>query len=149
MTAKDQPMTKYDIHPPDLPPVRSLIPEDPLLLMGAGPVPIANSVANANSVVINHLGETMDHVISGLQKLAQYVYQTKSDKIIGVSGPSSAAMEMAISSLVWSGRKVLVLEIGTFSARWAEMAKRSGGEVTVISNDGIQPVSADRVRQGL
>jgi len=147
MTAKDQPMTKYDIQPPNLPPVSNLIPEDPLLLMGAGPVPIATSVANANSVVINHLGETMDSVISGLQKMAQYVYQTMSDKIIGVSGPSSAAMEMAISSLVWSGRKVLVLDIGTFSARWAEMARRSGGDVTVISGIDIQPVGADQVRE--
>jgi aspartate aminotransferase-like enzyme len=139
-------MTKYDIQPPELPPVRSLIPEDPLLLMGAGPVPIATSVASANGVVINHIGSTMDNVISGLKQLAQYVYQTNSDKIIGVSGPSSAAMEMAISGLVWPGRKVLVLNIGTFSARWAEMSRRVGGDVTELSNEGISPVGAEQVR---
>jgi alanine-glyoxylate transaminase/serine-glyoxylate transaminase/serine-pyruvate transaminase len=140
-------MTKYGLQPPDLPPVKDLIPEDPLLLMGAGPVPIATSVANANGVVINHIGQTMDTVISGLKQLAQYVYQTESDKIIGVAGPSSGGMEMAIASLVWPGRKVLVLEIGTFSARWAEMSERVGGDVTIIENQDIRPVGADQVRQ--
>lgn len=140
-------MTKYEIQPPELPPVKDMIPEDPLLLMGAGPVPIAASVANANGVVINHLGKTMDGVINGLKTLARYVYQTNSDKIIGVSGPSSGAMEMAIASLVWPGRRVLVLDIGTFSARWAEMSKRVGGDVTVIKSDGVEPVGADQVRE--
>lgn len=140
-------MTNYDVKPPNLPPVSSLIPEDPLLLMGAGPVPIANSVANANGVVINHIGQTMGNVINGLKSLAQYVYQTKTDKIIGVSGPSSGAMEMAIANLVWPGRKVLVLEIGTFSNRWVQMSERAGGEVKAIKNAGIEPISADQVRQ--
>ncbi len=34
----------------------NILPEEPLLTMGAGPVPIPQSVANVNGVVINHLG---------------------------------------------------------------------------------------------
>jgi hypothetical protein len=52
--------------PPDLVPLDSILPSEPLLLMGAGPVPIPHAVARANGVVINDLGETMDRVIEHL-----------------------------------------------------------------------------------
>ena len=75
--------------------------------MGAGPVPIPHAVAQANGVVINHLGETMYRIIDGVKKMAQYAFQTSSSKLMGVAGPSSAAMEMGITNLVWPGKKVL------------------------------------------
>lgn len=142
-------MTKYDIAPPSNPPIKDIIPEEPLLLMGAGPVPIAKSVSEANGVVINHVGQTMGEVIDGTKELARYVYQTKADKIIGVAGPSSGAMEMAIANLVWKDRKVLVLEVGKFSARWAEISERAGGDVTILKGEGTNPVGVDAVKEKL
>lgn len=115
--------------PADLP-LDAILPDEPLLLMGAGPVPVSNKVAMANSVVINHLGHTMSQVIERVRLMAQYVFQTQSEHIIGVAGPGSAAMEMAVTNLVWPGRKVLSINNGFFSSRLAEMARRSGGEVT-------------------
>lgn len=125
--------------------LHDILPREPLLLMGAGPVPITTAVARANSIVINHIGETMGVVIDGLRALAQYVFQTSSEKIIGVSGPSSAAMEMAITNLLQPGRSVLVLENGTFSHRWAIMAGRTGADVTTITAKGIMPISVRQV----
>ena len=101
--------------------------------MGAGPVPVSQKVAMANSVVINHLGETMSRVIERVRIMSQYVFQTRSQHIIGVAGPGSAAMEMAITNLVWPGRKVLCIDNGFFSSRLAEMANRCGGEVVLYS----------------
>ncbi|MBC7172147.1 MAG: alanine--glyoxylate aminotransferase family protein, partial [Polyangiaceae bacterium] len=46
----------YLIAPPTTTPLSAILPAEPLLLMGAGPVPIPQSVARANGVVINHLG---------------------------------------------------------------------------------------------
>jgi aspartate aminotransferase-like enzyme len=133
--------------PPRVKELDDLLPKEPLLLMGAGPVPIPKVVANANGVVINHIGETMGEVITGLKEMAKYVFQTASDQILGVAGPASATMEMAITNLVWPGRKVLVLTNGTFGSRWAEIAGRVGGEVTVIEGRGILPVSARLTRE--
>lgn len=115
--------------------------------MGAGPVPIADSVSRANSVVINHLGDTMSKITTGLQSLARYVYQTDSEKIIGVAGPASGAMEMVIANLLGEDRTALVLEMGTFSARWADIAERVGADVTVIKSEGIKPASLDQVEK--
>lgn len=114
--------------PADLP-LDSILPDEPLLLMGAGPVPVSKKVAMANSVVINHLGDTMNQVVERVRLMSQYVFQTQSPHVIGVAGPGSAAMEMAITNLVWPGRKVLSIKNGLFSGRLAEMAQRCGGEV--------------------
>ena len=55
MTTQPQP-TRNDILPPHVEHLSTILPDDPLLMMGAGPVPIPSAVARANSVVINHLG---------------------------------------------------------------------------------------------
>ena len=133
--------------PPETQHLDNILPSEPLLLMGAGPVPISHAVARANGVVINHLGETMDEVISNVKIMGRYAFQTVSDKIIGVSGPASAAMEMAITNLLWPGRSILALSMGTFSGRMAEMAEGVGADVTVIESAGIQPVRVEDVQE--
>ena len=133
--------------PPKTQNLDSILPSEPLLLMGAGPVPISHAVARANGVVINHLGETMDEVIRNVKIMGRYAFQTVSEKIIGVSGPASAAMEMAITNLLWPGRSLLALSMGTFSGRMAEMAEGVGADVTVVESTGIQPVRIEEVQE--
>jgi alanine-glyoxylate transaminase/serine-glyoxylate transaminase/serine-pyruvate transaminase len=135
--------------PPDLAPLDAILPSEPLLLMGAGPVPIPHAVARANGVVINHLGETMDRVIHHLKDMARYAFQTRSDKVMGVAGPASAAMEMAVANLVWRGRRVLCLKTGTFSGRLGEMATCVGADLTILEPETGRPVSPEAVRAAL
>jgi alanine-glyoxylate transaminase / serine-glyoxylate transaminase / serine-pyruvate transaminase len=134
---------------PELEPLDSILPSEPLLLMGAGPVPIPHAVARANGVVINHLGATMEHVIRNLKRMAQYAFQTRSDKIMGVAGPASAAMEMAVTNLLWRGRKCLCVKTGTFSNRLGEMARCVGADVTIVEAETGQPATAEMVRSAL
>ncbi|MDE2812587.1 MAG: alanine--glyoxylate aminotransferase family protein, partial [Gemmatimonadota bacterium] len=110
------------IEPPSLPPLDQLLPAEPLLLMGAGPVPVATEIARAGGMVINHLGPTMDRLVEHIKQLAGYAFQTADKHILGVGGPASAAMEMAMGNLLWPGRRALVLQNGWFSGRFAEMA---------------------------
>jgi alanine-glyoxylate transaminase/serine-glyoxylate transaminase/serine-pyruvate transaminase len=109
-------------------------------------VPIPQAVAQANGVIINHLGPTMDRVIQNVKMMAAYAFQTRSDKILGLAGPASAAMEMAVSNLCWPGRKVLCLKSGTFSARLGEMAVGVGADVTYLESPVGQPVSLAQVQ---
>ena len=115
--------------------------------MGAGPVPISHAVSRANGVVINHLGDTMDEVIKNVKTMGRYAFQTVSEKIIGVSGPASAAMEMAVTNLLWPGRSVLALSMGTFSRRMAEMAEGVGAEVTILESAVSQPVRIEEIHE--
>ena len=137
------------LSPPETQQLDAILPTEPLLLMGAGPVPISHAVSRANGVVINHLGETMDAVISNVKLMGRYAFQTVSDKIIGVSGPASASMEMAITNILWPGRSVLALSMGTFSVRMAEMAEGVGADVTILESSGVAPVRLEQVREAL
>ena len=129
--------------------LKDILPKEPLLLMGAGPVPLPPTVAAANSQVINHLGPYMGKILEGVKQMGRYVFQTKSEKLIGISGPGSAAMEMAITNLLWPGRRVLVLSNGTFSRRFSEMASAVGAEVDIVRADGIVPISPDQVKKAM
>ncbi|MXY83927.1 MAG: alanine--glyoxylate aminotransferase family protein, partial [Gemmatimonadetes bacterium] len=81
------------IAPPELPPLDQFLPAEPLLLMGAGPVPVEAEVARAGGMVINHLGPTMDRLVEHIKQLAGYAFQTADEHILGIGGPASAAME--------------------------------------------------------
>lgn len=135
--------------PPALRPLSAILPSEPLLLMGAGPVPIPDSVARANGVVIDHLGAEMGQVIDGIKDMARYAFQTEAEHVLGLAGPGSGAMEMAIANLCWPGRRVLALVSGTFSARLGEMARGVGADVTVAETATATPVTAAFAREAL
>ncbi|MDB4990416.1 MAG: alanine--glyoxylate aminotransferase [Myxococcaceae bacterium] len=138
---------KFSISPPTTTPLSAILPSEPLLLMGAGPVPIPQAVAQANGMIINHLGPTMDRVIRNVKWLSSYAFQTRTDKVIGLAGPASAAMEMAVSNTCWPGRKVLCLSSGTFSARLGDMALGVGADVTFLESQTGRPVTLAQVRE--
>ncbi|MES2259800.1 MAG: alanine--glyoxylate aminotransferase family protein [Pseudomonadota bacterium] len=135
--------------PPKVDSLDSLLPTEPLLMMGAGPVPIPYRVAQANSIVINHLGDTMAKVIHQMKEMARYVFQTESRWILGVAGPGSAAMEMSICNLVRPGTRVLSVCNGYFGRRFADMATRVGGEVAVLDVPDGETAQVDAVRAEL
>ncbi|MBL7002614.1 MAG: alanine--glyoxylate aminotransferase family protein [Gammaproteobacteria bacterium] len=118
-----------NIEVPQIDTLNKILPDEPLLMMGAGPVPIPNAVAAANGIVINHLGESMTRIINQVKSMGQYIFQTESKWIMGVAGPGSAAMEMAVANLVWTDTRVLSVCNGFFSDRLAEMAHRAGANV--------------------
>jgi aspartate aminotransferase-like enzyme len=130
------------ISPPcDIAPLADILPDEPLLMMGAGPVPIPAPVASANSIVINHLGDTMACIIDQVKRMSSYVFQTESARILGVAGPGSAAMEMAVVNLIEPGDKCLCICNGFFSNRLADMASRAGADV--IRHEVADRQSAD------
>ena len=134
---------------PQLPALTEVLPAEPLLLMGAGPVPVPAEVARAGGMVINHLGDSMNMVVRHIKELSRYAFQTNDEHIFGVSGPASAAMEMAVGNLLWPGRRVLVLSNGWFSARFAEMAAGVGATVEVLTVPEGQPVVVEQVEERL
>ena len=80
----------------------AILPEEPLLMMGAGPVPIPAAVAKANAIVINHLGGTMVKVIGQVKSMARYVFQTNSKWVLGVAGPEGWLWPPESVSVAWT-----------------------------------------------
>ena len=133
--------------PRGLVPLDNILPDEPLLMMGAGPVPIPARVAQANSIVINHLGDTMSQIIEQVKSMSGYVFQTDTARILGVAGPGSAAMEMAIVNIVEPGNRVLSICNGFFSNRLAEMAQRVDATVIRLDVREGRTADPDEVRQ--
>jgi aspartate aminotransferase-like enzyme len=100
-------------------------------------------------LVINHLGETMNRVITQVKDMTRYVFQTSSSHVMAVSGPGSAAMEMAIANLVTPGSHVLSITNGYFSQRLAEMARRVRAEVTLLESPPNQSADLEAVERTL
>ena len=135
--------------PKDLVPLDSILPDEPLLMMGAGPVPIPARVAQANSIVINHLGDTMAAIIEQVKTMSRYVFQTNTARILGVAGPGSAAMEMAIVNIVEPHSKVLSVCNGFFSNRLAEMAERINANVSRLHVKEGHTADPDEVAEAI
>jgi aspartate aminotransferase-like enzyme len=135
------------VAPTDIKPLEVILPDEPLLMMGAGPVPIPAKVAAANGIVINHLGDTMAEVVEQVKTMSRYVFQTDKGHILGVAGPGSAAMEMAIANLVVPGSKVLSIVNGFFSSRLAEMSQRLNAEVTQLRIPDGEAASIEQVEK--
>lgn len=99
------------------------------LLLGPGPSNVPNRVSVAMSQsVLGHLDPDftgmMDEVKAGLQ----YVMQTSNSVTMAISGPGSAAMEMAVVNMVEPGDKAIVCQAGYFSSRMREMVVRHSGK---------------------
>jgi aspartate aminotransferase-like enzyme len=135
--------------PEGIVPLDNILPDEPLLMMGAGPVPIPPRVAAANSIVINHLGDTMAQIIEQVKAMSCYVFQTNSRHILGVAGPGSAAMEMAVVNLVQPGSKVLSVCNGFFSSRLAEMAERAEAEVVRLQVTDCECITPEQVEANI
>lgn len=135
--------------PQNIVPLDSILPDEPLLMMGAGPVPIPARVAAANGIVINHLGDTMSQIIEQVKVMSKYVFQTEAGYILGVAGPGSAAMEMAIANIVTPKSKVLSVCNGFFSNRLSEMSERIGAEVVRLHTDNTASATAEVVENYL
>jgi len=135
--------------PADLRAVHARLPAEPLLIMGAGPTPLPRAVSEANGLIINHLGASMNAVVEAVQDMSRYAFQTEAEHVIGISGPASAAMEMAIANLAGPGRRVLSLVTGTFSGRLAEMARGVGSLVDVVETAPGDAITAADVEAAL
>ena len=127
----------------------TILPDEPLLMMGAGPVPIPAKVAAANGIVINHLGDTMSQIIEQVKVMTRYVFQTQNGNILGVAGPGSAAMEMAVVNLVEPQSKVLSVRNGFFSNRLAQMAQRVGADVVQLNIADGETASTVLIEQAM
>jgi alanine-glyoxylate transaminase/serine-glyoxylate transaminase/serine-pyruvate transaminase len=120
------------------------------LLLGPGPSMVDPRVLRIMSApLVGHLDPFFLELMDECQQLLRYVFETKNELTIPVSGTGSAAMEAAVANMVEPGTSVLVCINGYFGQRLAEMARRYGGDVQVINCPWGQVFSPDDVKAAL
>ncbi|MEP6491895.1 MAG: alanine--glyoxylate aminotransferase family protein [bacterium] len=103
------------------------------LLMGPGPSnPDPRVLAAMARSTVGHLDpyfvDLMDETMTGLRR----VFQTENHHTLPISGTGSAGLETIMLNLLEPGDSAIVVIIGHFGQRLAELARRSGADVRTI-----------------
>ena len=120
------------------------------LLLGPGPSNPHPRVLSVIGVdVVGHLDPAFIALMSEVQELLRYVFQTNNELTIPVNGTGSAAMEASIANLVELGDVVLLAINGYFGERLAEIASRYGADARTLEKPWGEFFSLDDLSKGL
>lgn len=119
-------------------------------LLGPGPSTADPRVLRAMAApLVGHLDPTFLSLMDHTQSLLRQVFQTSNTFTLAVPGTGSAGMEAALGNLIEPGDAVLVCSNGFFSLRMAEMARRFGAEVHLITRPWGEVFTAHEIQAAL
>lgn len=116
------------------------------VLMGPGPsdVPVAVLEALAKPT-IGHLDPVFLQTLDETQAMLREVFGTENAVTLPISATGSAGMETCFVNLLEPGDQALICQHGVFGGRMAEVARRCGAEVTLVSTPWGRAVDPDEV----
>ncbi len=117
------------------------------LLLGPGPSNAHPEVLNALSLnPIGHLDEAYISLMSDVQNLLRYTWQSNNRLTLPMSGTGSAAMEASIANFIEEGEKILIAKKGYFGDRLVDMATRYKADVSVIEKPWGESFSYEEIK---
>ena len=120
------------------------------LLLGPGPSNADPAVLKALSQPpIGHLDPFYVDLMSEVQELLRYAWQTSNRLTLPMSGTGSAAMEATLANIVEPGDKVLVAIKGYFGHRLQDMAGRYKANVATINKEWGTAFNLDEIENAL
>lgn len=100
------------------------------ILLGPGPSMVDPRVYQAMaSPLIGHTDPDFFGVLQDTSELLRYVFGTRNEFTIAISGTGTAGMEAAVVNFVEPGTKVAVFANGYFADRFTDMCRRQGAAV--------------------
>ncbi|HEY0190669.1 MAG TPA: aminotransferase class V-fold PLP-dependent enzyme [Kofleriaceae bacterium] len=114
-----------------------------------GPTPLPPEVRDALGLpMVSHRSDGFRACLRDVQHGLQQVLATREVPIV-LSGSGTTALELAVANAVEPGTRVLALSIGHFGERFAELARRYGGEVELVRAPAGQAIDPQAVREAL
>src|SRR5579862_403148 len=100
------------------------------LLLGPGPSMVAPRVYEAlRQPIVGHLDPYFFEVVEDVRRLLGYVFSTRNEFNIAISGTGTSGMETAVANFAEPGAKFAVLANGYFCDRLSEVARRHAATV--------------------
>lgn len=119
-------------------------------LLAPGPTPVPTRIIKKMArPIIHHRTEEFMGIFKSVKEKTEYLFQTKTGKVIVFPGSGTAGLESAIANMLSPGDKVLTLEAGWFGERWSKMNRGFGAEVTSVKTDWGYQINPDDVRNAL
>src|SRR5919199_6146479 len=111
-----------------------------------GPTPVPARVQRAMDVpMINHRGPEFKALLPELESGLKWAFQTDNDMLI-FPASGTGGLESAVANLVSPGERVLVITIGAFGDRFADLAEAFGADVaryTLPRGEAADPQDVD------
>lgn len=122
----------------------------PRLLMGPGPSNVSPEVLAAQArPTIGHLDPSFVGLMDRIKDQLRLAFRTDNRVTFPLSAPASLAMEMALVTLLEPGDTAIIAQNGVFGGRMAEIARRAGAEVRLVSVEWGKPVDPEAVRASI
>jgi alanine-glyoxylate transaminase/serine-glyoxylate transaminase/serine-pyruvate transaminase len=119
------------------------------LLLIPGPVSIDDEILEVlGRPVMAHYGDAWTELYLRTARNLREIFRTENEVHL-VFGPGMASIEMALTSVLGPGDKVVIPSNGLFGDRMSEVARTNGLEVVPVVTGPRAPVSADAVREAL
>src|ERR1700730_4549571 len=120
------------------------------ILMGPGPSDTHPRVLAAlGAPTVGHLDPYFLQVMNETQSMLRQVFRTQNALTLAVSGTGSAGMEACVVNLIEPGDRMLVCVNGVFGGRMADVAGRTGAQVTTIERPFGEVFSADQIAEAV
>jgi alanine-glyoxylate transaminase/serine-glyoxylate transaminase/serine-pyruvate transaminase len=120
------------------------------ILMGPGPSDVSDRVLRAMACpTVGHLDPQFLTILNETRELLQYLFRTKNEMTLAVSGTGSAGMETCVCNLVEPGDEVLVCVAGVFGQRMTDVAERCGAVVHNVTADWGRIIQSEQVSEAL
>ncbi|KAE9416492.1 hypothetical protein Angca_009166 [Angiostrongylus cantonensis] len=122
----------------------------PRQLFGPGPSNMRDVIAESQSMsLLGHLHPEFLKVMSDTRQGMQYVFKTRNAYTFAVSGTGHAGMECAMLNLLEQGDVLLVVEIGIWGKRAADLGSRIGATVHTVTAPHGSAVEVEAIREAL
>jgi len=103
------------------------------VLLGPGPSIVSPRVLRAMSIpLVGHLDPAFLRIMDETKRLLQFVFQTRNELSIPISGTGSAGMETCLVNLLEPGDEAVVCVNGVFGTRMADIVERCGATLTKV-----------------
>lgn len=100
------------------------------VLLGPGPSNVHPRVLRAMSIpLVGHLDPAFLSLMDETKRLLQFVFQTRNELTIPISGTGSAGMEACFVNLLEPGDDAVVCVNGVFGTRMADIVERCGARL--------------------
>jgi alanine-glyoxylate transaminase/serine-glyoxylate transaminase/serine-pyruvate transaminase len=120
------------------------------ILMGPGPSTVSPRVLKALAEpTLGHLDPDFLTIMNEVMEMLRYVFNTKNQFTIPMSGTGSSGMETVLVNMLEPGDKAIIAVKGFFGMRMVDMAERCGAEVIQITAPWGKPVQPDDLRKAL
>lgn len=120
------------------------------ILLGPGPSCVHPRVYRAlASPIVGHLDPEFLKIMNEIQEQLRYVFQTKNQFTIAVSGTGSAGMEAAFVNVIEPGDTVIVGVNGVFGNRMSDIVKRCGANLIPIKKPWGESIDIQEIEDAL